>query len=163
MYGLDAVCGIVYKQLWYDLILLGGLFQYMVNHMNDRLQSQAFLQLRITACDILVTMLAHDEAMQLTFNQDSKLFISTFLGEYFEENFFWANSIAMYLFYRLVEKWRRSSIESYCSSFNGQSMLFKGEFKKSDWRLCARVCSRHWSTDFYFTLSKMHFSHFTDW
>ena len=59
----------------------------MVNHMNDRLQSQAFLQLRITACDILVTMLAHDEAMQLTFNQDSNLFISTFLGEYFEENF----------------------------------------------------------------------------
>ena len=70
------------------LILIGGLFQYMVNHMNDRLQSQAFLQLRITACDILVTMLAHDEAMQLTFNQDSKLFISTFLGEYFEGTFF---------------------------------------------------------------------------
>ena len=70
------------------LILIGGLFQYMVNHMNDRLQSQAFLQLRITACDILVTMLAHDEAMQLTFNQDSKLFISTFLGEDFKKKIF---------------------------------------------------------------------------
>ena len=60
----------------------GGLFQYMVIHMNDKLQSDVFLQLRITSCDILVTMLAHDEAMQLTFNQDSKLFISTFLGKF---------------------------------------------------------------------------------
>ena len=54
----------------------------MVIHMNDKLQSDVFQQLRITSCDILVTMLAHDEAMQLTFNQDSKLFISTFLGKF---------------------------------------------------------------------------------
>ena len=53
----------------------------MVTHMNDKLQSDVFLQLRITSCDILVTMLAHDEAMQFTFNSDSKLLIDTFLGE----------------------------------------------------------------------------------
>ena len=70
---------------YYVQFKTGGLFQYMVIHMNDKLQSDVFLQLRITSCDILVTMLAHDEAMQLTFNQDSKLFISTFLGKFINE------------------------------------------------------------------------------
>lgn len=58
----------------------GGLFEYMVTHMNRKLQSDAFRQLRVTSCDILVTLLSHDEAMQHAYNQDKKLYVNTFLG-----------------------------------------------------------------------------------
>jgi len=57
----------------------GGLFEYMVTHMNRKLQSDAFRQLRVTSCDIFVTLLSHDEAMQYAYDQDKKLYINTFL------------------------------------------------------------------------------------
>jgi hypothetical protein len=62
----------------------GGLFNHLVTHMNDRLSSDAFQELRVTACDILVTMLAHDEAMQYTYDKDASIFVSTFLGKFFK-------------------------------------------------------------------------------
>ena len=58
----------------------GGLFEYMVTHMNRKLQTDAFRQLRVTSCDILVTLLSHDEAMQYAYDQDKQLYINTFLG-----------------------------------------------------------------------------------
>jgi hypothetical protein len=58
----------------------GGLFAYMVTHMKRKIQSDAFRALRVTSCDILVTLLSHDEAMQLAFNQDKNLYVNTFLG-----------------------------------------------------------------------------------
>ena len=61
----------------------GGLFEYMVTHMNRKLQTDAFRQLRVTSCDILVTLLSHDEAMQYAYDQDKNLYISTFLGKYY--------------------------------------------------------------------------------
>ena len=61
----------------------GGLFEYMVTHMNRKLQSDAFRQLRVTSCDIFVTLLSHDEAMQYAYDQDKKLYINTFLGMIF--------------------------------------------------------------------------------
>jgi len=57
----------------------GGLFEYMVTHMNRKLQTDAFRQLRVTSCDILVTLLSHDEAMQYAYDQDKQLYINTFL------------------------------------------------------------------------------------
>ena len=58
----------------------GGLLEYLLTHMNDKLNSEAFRQLRVTSCDILVILLAHDEAMQVAFEKDANLYINTFLG-----------------------------------------------------------------------------------
>lgn len=60
-----------------------GLFEYMVTHMNRKLQSDAFRQLRVVSCDILTTLLSHDEAMQFAYNKDKKLYTNTFLGKRF--------------------------------------------------------------------------------
>ena len=61
----------------------GGLFEYLVTHMNDKLNSDAFRQLRVTSCDILVILLSHDEAMQVAFGKDKNLYIDTFLGMWY--------------------------------------------------------------------------------
>ena len=59
----------------------GGLMEYLVTHMNGKLNSEAFRgQLRVTSCDILVILLANDEAMQVAFEKDTVLYIDTFLG-----------------------------------------------------------------------------------
>ncbi len=44
--------------------------------------------MRVEACNLLVTMLAHDAPMQYVYDKDSEFFVNTFIGNNIYGGFF---------------------------------------------------------------------------